>query len=342
MEGVGALCGRGAGLAVCPALGLVTTSDVDQNRVCVWSLEKAWDDEPSVAPVRLRLRVVLGKCRAHRIRFHFRGSASGYLAFLPSVPSSGSDGPGPLLLVTDFHLCAVHIVDVARRENVGYVAAPRSLPGASGVAASAASPLVAISTAWSRIWGGDNTVHLYQGSGLTWEPLCEVGSGLEMPRGVRFSKDGETICVADAGSNQASVFRVGDGRLVQHLATELRGPCDVEEVEAGWLVAGMIDTLPGQVVVALSGSSGVTSLPPLDRYSGGSACKRPVGAASLAVLPRVGLMVREQCNGGRLLLYENPDTVLMSAMSAPRVGWLVAVTRVLLRLQWAALRPAPF
>jgi hypothetical protein len=58
-----------------------------------------------------------------------------------------------------------------------------------------------------------------------------------MPFGLRFSGDESAVCVADAENNRVSMFRVGDGGFLRHIATELWGPVDVEEVEGGWLVA---------------------------------------------------------------------------------------------------------
>ena len=58
-----------------------------------------------------------------------------------------------------------------------------------------------------------------------------------MPYGLRFTSDGSGLAVADFGNDRVSLFRVGDGSFVRHVATGLRTPRDVEECEGGWLVA---------------------------------------------------------------------------------------------------------
>jgi hypothetical protein len=175
---------------------------------------------------------------------------SGCLALTPPVhPSdSGMSGGGahPLLLVTDHGHDAVHLVDVEARAHAGYLAAPGSIAGPRGVAASGASPLVAVN-AWKEEYSGDHVVVVYRGSGSVWEAVRVIGAGfggpgsrdghLKVPMGLRFSGDGSGICVADYGNDRTSVFRVADGGFVRHIATLLSYPCDVEKVEGGWLVA---------------------------------------------------------------------------------------------------------
>ncbi len=135
--------------------------------------------------------------------FDERYNGSGSLAFTPPTTATtggtSSSSARPLLLVTDAGHDAVHLVDVVGRSHAGYLAAPGSIAGPRGVAASWASPLVAIS-AWKEMRSGDHVVVMYRGSGAVWEAVRVIGGGfggpgscdgqLSMPLGLRFSGDG--------------------------------------------------------------------------------------------------------------------------------------------------------
>ena len=155
-----------------------------------------------------------------QFKFEFpQCSYSGYLAFTPPTTTTTTASLSrPLLLVTDAGHDAVHGVDVVGRTHAGYVAAPGSIAGPRGVAASGASPLVAVS-AWKKSDSGDHVVVVYRGShgGAAWEAVRVIGGGLRgpgsgdgqlnVPYGLRFSGDGSTVRVADAGNYRASVWR---------------------------------------------------------------------------------------------------------------------------------------
>ncbi len=51
---------------------------------------------------------------------------------------------------------------------------------------------------------------------------------------------------------------------------------------------------------------------------------------ALAVVPGVGLVVREEGNGGRLQVFATPDTIAMASMSHVRAAWLGVVARAVL------------
>ena len=234
---------------------------------------------------------------------------SGYLAFTPpptTTTTGSSSSARPLLLVTDNGHDAVHVVDVVGRAHAGYLASPGSIAGPRGVAASGASPLVAVS-AWKEVGSGDHVVVVYRGSGAVWEAVRVIGGGfggpgdrdgqLDMPYGLRFSGDGSAICVADRGNGRASVFRVGDGGFVRHMAKRLKGPCDVEEVEGGWLVA-CIGSHTVEFVCDGGGDDG-GGRPSLGKAGGGSGSGDGefYFPTALAVVPGLGLVVREYSNG---------------------------------------------
>jgi hypothetical protein len=275
------------------------------------------------------------------MQFKFRddshyASGSGYLAFTTATATStmgdGSINTRPLLLVTDAGHDAVHLVDVVGRAHAGYVASPGSIAGPRGVAASGASPLVAVS-AWKKGGSGDHVVVVYQGTGGgAWEVARVIGGGfggpgsrdgqLHKPVGLRFSGDGSGICVADFHNNRASMFRVSDGGFVEHFVTGLTegGPIDVEEAGDGWLVAcSRTHTVELVVYWIPDDDDGWLNL--------GGDLSRPV---ALAVVPGLGLVVREYGNGGRLQVFATPDAMAMASMSPARVSWMCAVARAAL------------
>ncbi len=236
--------------------------------------------------------------------------SSGYLAFTPPTTTATRDGSSssarPLLLVTDAGHDAVHVVDVVGGSHAGYLASPGSIAGPRGVAASGASPLVAVS-AWKNGGSGDHVVVVYRGSGAVWEAVRVIGGGfggpgsrdgqLKWPYGLRFSGDGSAICVADRANNRASLFGVGDGGFVRHMVTGLSGPMDVEEVEGGWLVAcGHPSHSVEFVCDGVGGRRG--GRPSLGKAGGGegSGDGEFHAPTALAVVPGLGLVVREYGN----------------------------------------------
>jgi hypothetical protein len=354
-------CGQGYGLAVCPALGLVVTSSCEWtvNTLSVWSLPDCAgggggaSGGPGASAEAgsssggglaggggggLRPVCTLGGAAPMQLRFLDGKGGSGYLAFTPPAAASASDGSSahPLLLVTDAGHDAVHVVDVVGGSHAGYVAAPGSIAGPRGVAASGTSPLVAVS-AWKGHDGGDHVVVVYRGSGAVWEAVRVIGGGfggpgdrdgqLAEPYGLRFSGDGTAVCVADHSNNRVSMFRVGDGGFVKHIATGLSWPLDVEEVEGGWLVAG-----GGHRVefVGIGFDDVGGGRPLLGKACHGSGDVEFRYPSALAVVPGLGLVVREDSNG-RLQVFVNSATVAMAAMSCMRVAWMVAMVRAVLR-----------
>jgi hypothetical protein len=355
-------CGFGWGLAACRALGLLVTSEVAKNTLSVWDLPSGASDRgvsggagasagagargASAGGGRGGLRLVCtlggaGSVAPMQFKFYDDHGYSGYLVFTPATTaSSGSSSIArPLLLVTDHGHDAVHVVDVVGRTHAGYVAPPGSIAGPRGVAASGISPLVAVS-AWKEEDSGDHLVVVYRGSGAVWEVVRVIGGGfgdpgsldgqLEMPSGLRFSGDGSAICVADYWNNRASVFGVSDGGLVRHLVTGLGGPYDVEEVEGGWLAACWDSNTVEFMSDGVGGDGG--GRPSLGKAGGGwgSGDGEFMFPTALAVVPGLGLVVRERGNG-RLQVFATPDAIAMAAMSHMRVAWMGAVARAVPR-----------
>ena len=336
-------CGWGFGLAACPSLGLLVTSDNDSDTLSVWSIPGGCSEGAGTGGGRAgglaRVCTLGGKGSPAPMQFKFwDGEYSGYLAFTPRPPDA--DTPH-LLLVTDAGQDAVHIVDVrGGGAHVGYLAAPGSIAGPRGVAAS--RDLVAVS-AWKRFVSDDHVVHIYRagsGVGAHWTHVRAIGGGfgrangqLQRPRGLRFSGDGSAICVADQWNDRVSLFRVGDGGFVRHIATGLMGPRDVEEMEGGWLVACRATHA---AVFVTNGEDDSGRRPFLGRAGDGSG--REDGEflyfATWALVPGLGLVAREYGNGGRFQVFSTPDILAMRAMSAIRVGWMTATYRAAVKRQF--------
>jgi hypothetical protein len=266
------------------------------------------------------------------------GIGGGCLAFTPPTTKSCSGSViRPLLLVADAGNDAVHLVDVVARTHVGYLAFPGSIAGPRGVAASGTSPLVAVS-AWKSYSSGEHVVVAYKGDGVGWEVVRVIGGGfrapgdgdgqLSMPFGLRFSGDGSVICVADRFNRRASVFRVGDGGFVRHITTGLTCPMDVEEVEGGWLVVCW-----SSHVVELAGGGGGRRGHRLGKVGGGWGMEDGEFAhpSALAVVPGLGLAVRQGGGTGCLQVFATRDAIAMASMSPLRVAWVVGVVRSVLR-----------
>jgi hypothetical protein len=283
------------------------------------------------------------------MRFDFRsgGLYSGGLAFFtPSTGDSGAVAGGslpagarPLLMVTDHAEETVHLVDVVARTHAGHLVPPGSIPNLKprGVAASASSPLVAVST-WKGVTHSEHTVQVYRdygGVGLDWELVQVLGAGfgvpgsrdgqLALPHGLRFSRDGTAICVAELANRRVSLFRVGDGSFVRHVVMGQGRPNDVEEVEGGWLVA----CTGSNSVEFIGGGEDAGRRATLGTSRDGSRDGKLCGPSALAVVPGLGLVVRERDGGrhGRVHVFASPDDVAMATMSPVRVAWMVIVVK---------------
>jgi hypothetical protein len=322
-------CGGGCGVAICPGLGLLVTSNKMDNTLSVFSLPgpgltgagAGAGVGVGVGAAGLALVCTLGgAASAPPMQFAFSDASgaprSGYLAFA-GAPTSRR------LLVTDAGHDAVHVIDVTGRVHAGYVAAPGSIPGPRGVAASGCR--VAVSTCSA----GTGRVVVFEGSGATWAQVGVVGGGsghssgvdggLFQPYGLRFTGDGTGLVVADYEAGSVAHFRVADGSLVRRLALGLNGPSDVEELEGGWLVAcGSSHT----VEFVGDGAGSMRRRSCLGKQgSGDGDLSWP---RALALVPGVGLVVREDgywFANQRLQVFSAPDAVHPAAVpSAGAVG----------------------
>ena len=339
------VCGVGYDVAACPTLGLLVTSNCEDNSLSVYRLPTSVAS--SMCQERgesgLALMCTLGVVTQMRFQFEvedgYSGNVSGYLAFT---------GPATCrhLIVTDAGHDAVHVIDVPGRAHVGYVAAPGTIAGPRGVAARGS--LVAVS-AWKSDAFGDHVVQLFEGSGATWTPVRVLAGGfgrpgradgqLCMPYGLRFTVDGTVLVVADNFNDRVCAFRVEDGSFVGHVATGLKDPMDVEECQGGWLVAcerwhsvEFVGSGRGGVGPVGAGADAHHRVP----------CQTALGTRgrrgsedgelncpiALAMVPDLGLVVLDEDG---LQVFDTPDIRAMAAMSALRVAWMVAAARAVAR-----------
>jgi hypothetical protein len=305
------------GLAVCPSLNLLVTSSFVKDTLSVWKLPDEMVGKLSFVCF-LGGAVLLGS--PGRMRFDFR-YRSGYLVFTPASKTTC-----PLLLVSDNGHATVHMIDVVKRSHVGYIAPPGSIAQPRGVAACSTLPLVAVS-AWKSAHCSDNVVILYQYSARgTWEKMRVIEAGfVTNPCGLRFSRDGSSICVADCCNHRASVFHVADGGFVGHIASGLTNACDVEEVEGGWLVACFgSHTVEFVSDGPAGGGGGRFHLGKVDVHgSGDNDFLHPV---VLATVPGFGLAVFD--HDGCVRMFSPPDVIAMwRNMSRYRIEWMAAVVK---------------
>ena len=168
-----------------------------------------------------------------------------------------------------------------------------------------------------------------------WTAVREVGGGfgapgsadgqLHFPSGMRFTGDGTGLAVADSWNDRVSLFRVEDGSFARHVATGLSYSWDVEACEGGWLVACMSsDTI--EFVGGDTGGVGVgRPRASLGEYGFGDG--QFTTPSTIALVPGLGLAVREAGTNGRVQLFATPDAIAMASMSPCRVAWMVAVAR---------------
>jgi hypothetical protein len=256
-------CGKGMGLAVCPALGLIVTSTYYPDiTISAYAL---------AGPDHRPLGTWGGKTPGPlQFDFYSGSGESGGLCFTVPAPAGGAGGgggggagagagdgaaaaaPSPQLLVASHGTRRVLVLDMG---GVGGGGAPVPAGAFGGAGPDDPAPrcvaacagLVAVS-GWTDSRAGDHTVTLYAAG--TWARVRVVGVGrgrgagdgqLDRPRGMRFSGDGARLLVADCLNDRVCCFRVSDGGFAGVVASKgahgLHHPCDVVEVAGGVLVA---------------------------------------------------------------------------------------------------------
>ena len=188
---------------------------------------------------------------------------------------------------------------------------------------------------------------------------------LHRPYGVRFSPDGSQLAIADMGncrvvmhsvhprrcSSSSSSSGAGDGAaicgcswsLVRIVSAACVWPYDVEvvkweDLECQWLVADLgrhtMDCFAGTSPCSASASGSSCDSRAVTWAGVGTmgAQGRGIGQfkfpAALALVPDLGLVVREAGNGGRVQVFATPDAIAMASMSRHRLAWMAAAARV--------------
>jgi hypothetical protein len=253
-------CGHGIGLSVCPALGLIVTSNYKpDSTISAYAL--AGPDH--------RLLGTWGSTAPGPLQFDFfsGGNASGSLCFTVPAPAAGGGGagvggtaaaPSPQLLVASHGTRRVVVLDMCGvvgggGGRGGGAPVPVCAFGGAGPddpaprCVAACAGLVAVS-GWTEPYAGDHTVTLYAAG--TWARVRVVGAGrgrgagdglLDCPYGVRFLADGARLLVADCDNHRVCCFHVSDGGFAGVVASKrahgLSFPHDMVEVAGGVLVA---------------------------------------------------------------------------------------------------------
>ena len=287
-------CGKGVGMAVCEALGLIVTSNYSNHSISAYRL---------TAPDYPHLGTWGGKGDP-RLPFDFSSGddVSGGMCFTVAAgapvaagtPAGGAGAAGadgapspapaattPLLLVASHGTDAVVVLDVAGLARGGGGGRGEPVPAGTFARGTGAAPrrvaasagLVAVS-GWTKDGAGDHTVTLYTAH-APWARVRVVGVGrghgpgdgqLHRPRGMLFTADGSRVLVADGANHRVCSFRVADGGYDGVVASEvahgLSYPWDVVEVSGGVVVADWgshrVVRVPadGSPVTALGGVKG--------------------------------------------------------------------------------------
>lgn len=359
-------CGRGVGLAVCPSLSLVVTSNFDDNTLGLFHLP-----HPATSTQFHGLGTVGGPGTGP-LQFSFTQAAglSGFMCFAPAAVSGGCSTPSATaggaagvcasavgmytLLVTEAgndrvqELAVVRgglaaVMDVTTQvevTHVGWLYPPGAVLGPRGVAAS--QDLIAVS-AFATGGEGLHAIHLFHSASRA--PVRVVGDGcgdgggqLKSPHGVRLSTNGRTVVVADMANGRVAEFDVHTGAWIGDVTRSVRGMTDVEECAGGWLVVCSSSNLVAQVLEVV----GPASMPSSSKWAivstfGRRSLQLP---CSMALVPCVGMLVRQAGVDGALELFCSQEDVNMAGMSRPRVAWMVAVARGIMLGRGASCRPA--
>jgi len=303
---------------VCPALGILVTSDNYDDTLNVYALPN--DGGVGAVDGMLLMYTLGGPDSPPPMQFNFGngdGNQSGWVAF--------ACGPEHHLLLTDAGKDAVHVIDVVARAHVGYVGGGLGcIPGPRGVAAKAA--MVAVSS-WREDHLGDHTVWLFEGAGSAWTLVRKLGSGpvdcvgmFHMPLGLRFTADGTGLAVADYWNDRVSLFSVPGGAFVRYLATNINWPVDIEEdIEKSdrWFVACWGSD---NVEYVADGEAYDRDFRGLTDFTDATSLILP---SAVALVPGLGLVVRERRNDC-VQVFASPDAI---AMSGIRVAWMGVVAR---------------
>ncbi len=311
------LCGRGRGMAACPALGLVATSCMENNTVSVFSL-----------PGFDLLYTMGGPGQPLAETFKFSDFDGGLLAFI--APETG----GTHLFVSRYKSREVTIIDLTSRTAVGILTAkvPDEQPSLSLSVSGIASRgnIAAVSVVGNRREDRFAAyVQLFKGGPIEWEFARYLHFGpddfyrhITQPRRLKLSMDGKSVVVAEEENHRAIRFSVETGEFEGSVCFRAAYASDVEEIPGGWCVAYGIPESK-MVFAARDGTCAAEEGCVMDL------CSNYLCIPALAWVPGVGLLTRCSCQAAKLHVRALPDSVLMQGMSEARVSWMGAAARAM-------------
>jgi hypothetical protein len=265
----------------------------------------ALPDSLVTKPGAMTIIRTIGGVEPFMFRFFFGGFYSGWMAF------TGCASDTRLLVVVDAGNGAVHVIDVVHGQHVGYVAAPGSIARPRGVAAWGTKDVA--------VCCDSETVRFYKGSRETWTVVRVIDIGSHFRHfviGLRFTRDGTGLALVRRRAERScvDVICVEDGSFVSTVSIDAVYPVDLEDCgEHGWAVSNW----SSHRIQFIGGANGQICLDDGEF----------VHPTSLALVPGLGLMVRDYQDGGRLRLFATPDAIAMAAMSISKATWMMAVAR---------------
>lgn len=224
------------------------------------------------------------------------------------APMAFSEEGARLFFVTED---AVEAWDCDGERLVGFVVECRTEP-LEPVGVASRGALVAVSMYYAHCHRR-SCVQLFQSddnSMTSWTLAKIITEGLDWPVGVRFSRDGQALAVADRDG--LKLIQCVDWVVGRHWpACNL---IDVEEFDQGWLGS---KTTTFAVELFQDGRAGRADF---------IATSCPEVRISLAYVPGLGLATLED-RGRTICFWASPDVVAMDGMGARRTQWMVAVFR---------------
>lgn len=203
---------------------------------------------------------------------------------------------------------AVEAWDCDGERLVGFVVECRTEP-LEPVGVASRGALVAVSMYYAHRRGCVQIFQSDDNSMTSWTIAKIITEGLVWPLGVRFSRDGLALAVAD--SDGLKLIQCADWVVGRHWPA-----CcliDVEEFDHGWLGS----KTNFAVELFQDGRAGRADF---------VATSCPEVRISLAYVPGLGLAALED-RGRTICFWASPDVVAMDGMGARRTQWMVAVFR---------------
>ncbi len=297
-------CGNGSGMAVSSRLDLVALPSMQCNGICMYRI--------GIADMVLQATLTKSTLQDSSIF----GFGIGYVMFLDFVWRKVDT----VLLVADPTLETVHIIDVSAQVHMGHMCSPGTIRRPSGIAASATDCVVGVICehvsvllfdGTADVWTFLRTIYLQHIPGVTY--------GLKFVR----SSDGfPLVCVLTGISYGLQLFRMSDGSFVKSVLQERTLSADFVRCDNGWLVTCLFTNS-----VKFIKDEGIAEHDEDTLGSFGHELGYFHWPSVVAIVPDLGIVVREKGNECRVQVFAAQDTMAMRTMSKTRVAWMVAVAR---------------